>query len=169
MFQALFFHAAGLWRLPFSQLLPTVYIWQPSRYNLISLSAPCVEPSMISPDVSPLVTPSAFREECFWKHSWIFTRLYHGKCPTVFFHISVLPDFSWGSLTPQRMSFNCLSWKYHAQSEPMWEGLYLKVFWSVQKSYSHGSEFFFILISSFAAPVILLPSVSPCSAEEYEW
>lgn len=65
MFHALFFHAAGLWRLPFSQLLLTVYIWlihsKPSRLNLISLSAPCVEPSMISPDVSPLVTPSAFR------------------------------------------------------------------------------------------------------------
>ncbi len=62
---ALFFQAAGLWKLSFSQLVLTVYIWlihsKLSRLNLISLSAFCVEPSMISPDVSPLVAPSAYQ------------------------------------------------------------------------------------------------------------
>lgn len=45
----------------------TVYMWlihsKLSRLNLISLSASCVEPGMISPDVYPLVTPSGFFEE----------------------------------------------------------------------------------------------------------
>lgn len=36
----------------------------------------------------------------------------------------------------------------------------------MQKSSSHGSVFFFILITSFALPISPLPSVSPCSAEE---
>ena len=35
-------------------------------------------------------------KECSLKHSCIFTRLYHGKCPTRFFHISVHPGFLWG-------------------------------------------------------------------------
>lgn len=35
-------------------------------------------------------------KECLLKCSCIFTRVYHGKCPIVFFHISVPPGFLLG-------------------------------------------------------------------------
>lgn len=114
----------------FLQLFLTVYIWliysQLSRLNLASLSASCVETSMISPDVSPTCNSSSLLEEFFWKHSWIFARFHRGKCPTFFF---------FSTLQSSRLSqrAHCLLKRYLSTAcsklrVNLWTGLYLNVF-----------------------------------------
>lgn len=150
IFGVSFFQAAGLWKWTFSQMALAVYIWliysKLSRLNLISLSAFCVEPSMISPDVS---SPSGVSlgslgllKECFSKHFCIFTRLDHGNSPA-----SIPPLFP-HFIAFLASSFIQISLSFvRGESSVEWTGV--ERFFSEQESYSHTLYLYFIQVSSF--------------------
>lgn len=163
IFDVLFFQAAGLRKWTFSQMALAVYIWliysKLSRLNLISLSAFCVEPSMISPDVS---SPSGVSlgslgllKECFSKHFCIFMRLDHGNSPA-----SIPPLFP-HFIAFLASSFIQISLSFvRGESSVEWTGV--ERFCSEQESYSHTYTLSRFHHSS-AAPVILPPWIAPCS------
>lgn len=138
MFCVLFFQAASLWKLTFSQTALTVYIQlihsKLSRLNLISLSAFCVEPSMISPDIS---SPSgvslgslSLLKECFLEHFCLFTRLNRGTSPVP--TPLLFPHF----IAFLASSFIRISYSFvEGDSSVEWTGV--ERFWSEQESYSH--------------------------------
>lgn len=110
---------------------------------------------VLSPASRLLTSPHLWlplSQERFWKHSWIFTRSYRGKGPSVpralFPHFSPA-GFLWGLTLPSKDIFQPLVLKVWSSEWARVEGIESKGHWSVQKSYLHSSEFFFILIPIF--------------------